>query len=172
MNKNENLLIRPMIAADIKVIAQQFCPPRSSVAETTKTWENYFKEQQENIRTVGILEKNGQILGYGSLLRRSGYPHFSNFPEINAIWIDEKHRRVGLGTQLIAWLENLARKEGYNQIGIGVGLYRDYGAAQKLYFALGYRPDGHGITYKCQPVTPGEKYPVDDDLILWLVKAL
>jgi hypothetical protein len=43
---------------------------------------------------------------------------------------------------LIKWLENLASQEGYNEIGIGVGLYRDYGPAQQLYFQLGYIPDG------------------------------
>ncbi len=91
---------------------------------------------------------------------------------MNAIWIDENHRREGLGTALIKWIEDLAVEEDYEQIGIGVGLYRDYGPAQKLYFQLGYVPDGNGITYKCQPTTPGQSYPLDDDLIFWLIKNL
>ena len=69
-------------------------------------------------------------------------------------------------------IENLAIEEGYHQIGIGVGLYRDYGPAQKLYFQLGYIPDGNGITYKGLMTTPGQTYPLDDDLLLWLVKPL
>ncbi|MGA8163600.1 MAG: hypothetical protein WB791_01080 [Waddliaceae bacterium] len=77
-----------------------------------------------------------------------------------------------LGKVLIKWLEDLANQEGYDQIGIGVGLYRDYGPAQKLYFQLGYVPDGNGITYKDQPTVPGQAYPLDDDLILWLMKPL
>jgi hypothetical protein len=36
--------------------------------------------------------------------------------------------------------------EEHTQIGIEVGLYLDYEAAQKLYFQLGYVPDGQGIT--------------------------
>lgn len=113
-------------------------------------------------------------MGYGSLLRKSEYPLYVDLsiPEINAIWIDENHRRHGLGKALIKWLENLALQDGFTQIGIGVGLYRDYGPAQKLYFKLGYCPDGNGITYKGKATTPGESYPLDDSLILWLQKGL
>jgi hypothetical protein len=51
-----------------------------------------------------------------------------------------------------------------------VGLSADYGAAQRLYHKLGYEPDGNGVTYDRAPVTPGQKYPLDDDLALMLVK--
>lgn len=52
-----------------------------------------------------------------------------------------------------------ASQEGYNEIGVGVGLYRDYGQAQQLYFQLGYI-EGNGITYKGQSA------------ILWMIKPL
>jgi len=55
---------------------------------------------------------------------------------------------------------------------IGVGLYQDYGRAQKLYVHLGYVPNGLGITYKYNSVVPGDSYPVDDDLVIWLKKDL
>ena len=51
-----------------------------------------------------------------------------------------------------------------------MGLYKDYGPAQKLYSKLGYSPDGNGITYKGQPAIAGQSYVLDDDLILWLTK--
>jgi 8-oxo-dGTP pyrophosphatase MutT (NUDIX family)/ribosomal protein S18 acetylase RimI-like enzyme len=167
-----NILIRPMNERDIEALVHRFSFPWSSIEKTTEKWQTYHQEQRKNIRTVAVLEMNGQILGYASLLRQSKYPHFADFCEISDLWIDENYRRRGLGRQLIAWLENLCRQEGYPQIGIGVGLYRDYGSAQKLYWRLGYQPDGHGVTYQCRPVIPGEKYTVDDDLIVWLVKNL
>jgi GNAT superfamily N-acetyltransferase len=43
----------------------------------------------------------------------------------DSLHVNEDHRRKGLGTALIKWIEQLALKEGYKQIGIGVGLYRD-----------------------------------------------
>jgi hypothetical protein len=51
-------------------------------------------------------------------------------------------------------------------VGIGVGLYQSYGSAQRLYAKRGYIPDGRGVMYKQQPVTPGFDTCVDDDLNL------
>lgn len=77
-----------------------------------------------------------------------------------------------MGTQLIRHLEELAQKEGYTRIGIGVGLYKDYGSAQRLYMQLGYIPDGQGVSYHYQPTIAGSSYPLDDELVLWLTKPL
>jgi hypothetical protein len=57
-------------------------------------------------------------------------------------------------------------------IGIGVGLYVDYGPAQQLYVKLGYVPDGSGVTHGNKTVPPGATVRVDDDLILWSMKRL
>ncbi len=169
----DEISFRPMQAEDIEIVVRDFCFPWSTVDATRELWRKYYQEQQDHIRTVAIIEQGEKILGYGSLLRHSEYPHFERkTPEINALWIGDEYRRLGLGKRLIAYLESMAQKEGYKQVGIGVGLYADYGPAQRLYFQLGYVPDGNGITYKGQPVKPGETYPVDDELILWLVKSL
>lgn len=171
---NKGLLIRPMNENDIPKIVSRYSFPWSTPEKTKALWDTYYQEQQDGIRTVAVLERDHEILGYGSLLRKSECPFFlsSNIPEINAIWIDENYRRQGLGKALIKWIENLATQEGYHQVGIGVGLYRDYGPAQRLYFQLGYIPDGNGITYKGKPTEPWQNYRLDDDLLLWLVKAL
>ncbi len=57
-------------------------------------------------------------------------------------------------------------------IGLGVGLYKDYGNAQRMYTSRGYVLDGRGITYNNVPVIPGNSVIVDDDLLLYLVKDL
>ncbi len=62
---------------------------------------------------------------------------------------------------------------GYTfEIGIGVGLYKDYGSAQRLYCKKGYIPDGHGVQYQYQPVAPGSMIRADDDLLLFFTKNL
>ncbi len=169
---SDKIIIRPMRENDIDFITVNRCPPWSTIQETKERWQHYYRDQQEGIRTVGIAELGENILGYGSLLLTSKYPHFHDFPEINDLWIYEEFRGKGFGSKLIGWLEEIAIAKGYKQIGIGVGLYADYGSAQKLYFHLGYSPDGHGVTYKYQPTVPGESYPLDDELILWLKKDL
>ncbi|HEY2810975.1 MAG TPA: GNAT family N-acetyltransferase [Rhabdochlamydiaceae bacterium] len=170
----ENFLIRSMKDNDIAKIVSHYSFPWSTPEKTQQMWETYYHEQQKGIRTVAVIEKDHEILGYGSLLRKSQccYLATANIPEINAIWIDEDYRKQGLGTALIKWIENLAIQGGYSRIGIGVGLYRDYGPAQQLYFQLGYIPEGSGITYKGQPSVAGQSYPLDDELLLWLTKAL
>ena len=167
-----NVHIRPMKKGDIAKLVVIFSFPWSTAEATRELWQRYYQEQKENVRTVAVLEKGKELIGYGSLLRQSEYPHFSNIPEINALWIGDNHRGYGLGTKLIGYLEELARKEGYKEVGIGVGLYKDYGPAQRLYFKLGYSPDGEGVTYKSQPTIPGMSYPLDDDFILWMKKSL
>jgi GNAT superfamily N-acetyltransferase len=117
---------------------------------------------------------DNEIIGYGSLLYISGYPDFKNsgIPEINDVWISGNYRRNGFGKRLIHHLERIAKNKHHKQIGIGVGLYKDYGSAQKLYVRMGYIPDGNGVTYKYQSVVPGDPYPLDDELIIWLKKDL
>ncbi len=61
---------------------------------------------------------------------------------------------------------------GYEYIGLGVGLYKDYGSAQRLYIKNGYIFDGNGLMYNNTEVKPGNDVFVDDDLLLYLTKRL
>lgn len=165
--------IRPLREQDIAVLGDLYFP-WSTREETIAKWSGYLDEQQNGARMARIVEQHGKIVGYGNLLPASQYPHFkqNRIPEINDVWVYEESRKKGVATALIAHFEQLAKHKGYTKIGMGVGLYKDYGAAQRLYFRLGYQPDGEGITYKHAAVIPGEKYAVDDGLILWLTKRL
>lgn len=51
-------------------------------------------------------------------------------------------------------------------VGLGVGLYGDYGAAQRIYVRRGYLPDGRGVMYNNQPVAPGSMMSIDDNATL------
>lgn len=159
---------------DLSEIIQTFAFPWTSPEETQSKWQRYYAEQQTKLRTVCVAKIDEEFVGYGSLVRNSHYSEFKNnrIPEINDVWISIEQRGKGFGKKIILYLEAMARREHYQQIGIGVGLYHDYGRAQKLYAQLGYIPDGKGVTYKYLPVVPGASYPLDDDLVLWLKKDL
>lgn len=174
INNTKEITIRELQKEDITALIKTFCFPWSSIEATTDKWKQYLKEHLKQIRTVFLLEKQGNILGYASLLRQSNYPSFkeNGIPEIHDVWISPEDRGNGFGKRLVQHLEKVAHQENYKQVGIGVGLYRDYGRAQKLYTHLGYVPDGLGVTYKYLPVVPGDSYPVDDDLVIWLKKDL
>jgi GNAT superfamily N-acetyltransferase len=137
-------------------------------------WAAYAAEHTQGRRLVVIAWEEEQPLGYGTLVWSPGYPSFcaASIPEINNLGVDVRVRRHGVATALVRHFEDVARRAGRSAIGLGVGLYADYGPAQQLYFQLGYRPDGKGITYADQPVPPGELVRLDDGLVLWLLKTL
>lgn len=174
MNDRNKLILQILGEEDLSEIINTFNFPWTSLQATKEKWERYYAEQQRNVRTVCIAKIQSECVGYGSLLWVSEYPGFknSNIPEINDVWISAEHRGNGFGKRLIQHLEGISRQKNHKQIGIGVGLYKDYGSAQKLYVQMGYVPDKNGVTYKCQPVVPGDSYPVDDDLVIWLKKDL
>jgi len=81
-------------------------------------------------------------------------------------------RRQGVATMLMDAAEQLARDRGIATLGITVGLFDEYGAAQQLYGRRGYVPDGRGACQGQRPLRKGMLVTVDDDLIIWLTKHL
>jgi GNAT superfamily N-acetyltransferase len=137
-------------------------------------WALYLADQAIGRRLVAIAWAGARPVGYGNLLWSPGYPPFraEGIPEINNLGVDVHVRNQGVCTALIGYFEDRAREAGKPVMGIGVGLYPDYGPAQRLYTRLGYRPDGRGITYNERTVAPGETVRLDDDLVLWMTKPL
>ena len=137
-------------------------------------FERCFAEHQSGTRRLYIADCGGAPAGYAHLVFTPGYRLFRkmNIPEIQDLFVAPDFRRQGIGAALVAHCEAAAKLRGYTGIGIGVGLYRDYGAAQRLYVRRGYLPDGAGVVYENEQVTPGEMRAVDDFLCLKLVKPL
>jgi GNAT superfamily N-acetyltransferase len=137
-------------------------------------WAGYLAEHRVGRRLSVIAWAEGAPVGYGGLVWRPAYEPFRavGVPEIDNLGVDVKVRQQGVATRLIGFFEERARERGARAIGLGVGLYADYGPAQRLYFKLGYRPDGRGITSANLPVAPMARVRLDDDLVLWLTKDL
>lgn len=135
-------------------------------------FQGYLEEQRRGQRFVWVAFDSNQFLGYVTLKLHSEYPLFKqqNIPEINDFNVLPPYRNRGVGSSLLNVAEEKA-KDFNKKIGIGVGLYPDYGAAQRLYVKRGYIPDGQGVTYQYQAVIPGHDYKVDDELILWFIKT-
>ena len=92
--------------------------------------------------------------------------------EVQELFVEAEYRQRGIGRAMVEYCEDLARDQGHTQIGIGVGLTGDYGAAQRLYARMGYIPDGQGVTYDRETVAKGDVRPMDDDMSLMLLKTL
>lgn len=130
-------------------------------------------ENQAGSRVTLIAELDGKLAGCCHLKRESAYPYFreQNIPEINDLNVFPAYRRQKVASALLDELERIAAMYTC-QVGLGVGLYSDYGNAQRMYTRRGYVLDGNGVMYKNQRVEPGCSVRVDDDLLLYLIKDL
>lgn len=159
------------------------------VDETKRLWQivdrlgyakdrDYFDRclelQQEGKRQILMAEIGGEGCAYCILNWAPKYGLYKKLgiAEIQDVNVVQEKREQGVATALIAHCEDLARQKGHKEIGISVGVHESYGPAQRLYFKLGYGPDGAGATYDRQPVAFGDSRPVDDDLCLMLLKDL
>ncbi len=138
---------------------------------------HYFVEilnQQASGEVVLLFaQRESSWLGHCNVVWHSPYPGFrqDSIPEIQDLNVRRDYRRQGVGSALLDEAERLISQRS-DRAGIGFGLYADYGAAQRLYIKRGYIPDGRGAHYGTSPVFPGETYPIDDGLVLYLVKRL
>ncbi|WMT38901.1 GNAT family N-acetyltransferase [Paenibacillus sp. D2_2] len=134
---------------------------------------NCLEENQEGKRVTLMAYCNDSIAGCCHLLYESKYPYFrdNQIPEINDLNVFPSYRRLKIASQLFDEFERIASQTS-RYIGLGVGLYKDYGNAQRMYMSRGYIADGNGITYDNVPVIPGKPVVVDDELLIYLVKDL
>jgi GNAT superfamily N-acetyltransferase len=155
-------------------------PETISAAFTALGWhkpvaqyQRYLAEQEEGQRLAFVAEWRGRFAGYVTLLWVSPYRPFAErqVPEISDLNVLPAHRRQGIGNALLDRAEAAASARS-NVVGLGVGLYADYGAAQRIYVRRGYLPDGRGIMYASQPVEPGATIRIDDDATLMLTRLI
>lgn len=137
-------------------------------------FEKQLTEQKAGTRHVFVGVVDEQDVGYCILNWQPKYRPFLRLgiPEIQDLYIIPDFRQRGFAEMLISFCEGKARARAIGRIGIGVGLHSSYGPAQRLYFKLGYGPDGQGINYDRRICEYGEIRPVDDDLCLMLLKDL
>ncbi len=160
-------IIREATRADIPLLYELY----NSIG---KKHAGYFEQVFDENITVLIAQRGGQEAGFCLFNETPRYNLYRKLkiPEIQDLNVVPQVRRHGVATSLIKHCEELARSRGYTDMGISVGLFKDYGPAQVLYVKLGYIPDGNGITCDREGVKPYTSYIVDDDLCLMMIKPL
>lgn len=78
--------------------------------------------QRKNERYQFILEDNGSVVGYVSGITEHKWFYLTD------LWVEQAHRRSGLGSRLLAVIESKARAEGMEHIylwtaGLGNSLF-------------------------------------------------
>jgi len=168
---NDKLYIRNLTHADIDVIIEE---------EIKQGWhptkDKYLSRlndanQKYCISLVAIYDH--QVAGYINLYvdKKNGPYKETTIPEIIDLGVFKPYRKLGIATALIDVVEKLARTYS-KQIYLAVGLHEGYGSAQRLYVKKGYIPDGNGAYYKDSIAAQYDTYPLDDDLVIYMIKEL
>jgi GNAT superfamily N-acetyltransferase len=165
------ILIRPLQPEDVEPITAAFRAVRWH--KPREQYERYLVEQAAGQRTVLVAFAGAEFRGYVTVAWQPDYVPFreAGVPEIQDLNVLPRFRRQGIASRLMDEAERrVSGRSG--TVGIGVGLFRDYGPAQRLYALRGYVPDGHGAAYHNQILRGGEPVRADDDLVLHLTRAL
>lgn len=167
-----HLEMMPLVANDIAEIVLSF--QNIGWNKPSSLYESYLDEAKQNLRTILVSKVDGQFCGYVTIKWKSLYRNFlnNNIPEISDLNVLPNFRKKGVGTALIKECERIAKNADYTKIGLGVGLTKDYGNAQRLYFQLGFMPDGSGLHHNHRVVNHADTVTVDDDLVIFLCKQI
>lgn len=163
--------IRDLVHEDALPLSEAFA--RIGWNKPVEQFERYAAECETGERRALLALVDGEVAGYLTVKWESSYLHFRerNIPEIVDLNVLPRFRRRRIASTLMDEAESTIAKRS-RVAGIGVGLYADYGAAQRMYVVRGYIPDGHGVFHDGTPVTPGGTTRVDDDLVLYFTKHL
>jgi GNAT superfamily N-acetyltransferase len=166
------LVLRPLAEPDVVRTAAAFAElgwPGKDEAQ----YRRYLSEQSRGDRDVFVADFEGRFAGYITVVWNASYPPFrdAGVPEIQDFNVLPAYRRKGIGSALMDAAEGLVATRS-PIVGLGVGLYADYGAAQRMYAKRGYVPDGRGLMYANAPVPPGETVRIDDDACLMYTREL
>ena len=163
--------VRQATQEDIKILYELY-------ERLGKDDNGYFEAcfEKNCIILIASQEINNQVedVGFGVLNFEPKYKLYKtlDIPEVQDLNVLADMRRQGVGSMLLEAFEYIAMDRGCEEIGISVGLSREYGPAQRLYVHMGYIPDGYGIAYDREHVEPDKHYPVNDDLCLMMIKEL
>ena len=163
--------IRQIQQADIQPIADAFA--LIGWDKPASQYERYLAEQVSGLRTVLVALVADVFAGYLTINWQPQTMLFRELgiPEIQDFIVLPHYQRQGIGTRLMDEAEARAAERS-DTVGIGVGLFSNYGAAQRLYIRRGYIPDGRGLYVHDHVVQYGESVIVDDDLVLNFTKRL
>jgi GNAT superfamily N-acetyltransferase len=134
----------------------------------------YLAEHVEPAGVSLIATSSSDAVGYVAVIWKSGYADFRSrgIPLVHQISVSEPWRRSGVATLLMDAAEQRVIDRGIATLGITVGLFDEYGPAQRMYARRGYIPDGRGACQGQRPLSAGMNVCLDHDLIIWLTKEL
>ena len=165
------LTIRSMMPGDAKILYDTYLS--YGWHPQIKTYEDYYKEQEEGERLVFIAEYEGAVKGQCTLVLHPNEGPWAGkgFPEIVDLTVFFDIHGKGIGNKLLDVAETEAARLS-DMVFLAVGVHSGYGPAQRIYVKRGYIPDGSGVWYRNKVLEQYAPCVNDDDLLLFLSKSL
>ena len=128
-----NMNIEPMTAADAAIVTEGLV--RYNLSQVPKTQDELF----ENISRK-VVSEDGEVIA-GCIAEM----YYWNVIYVDILWVDERYRRGGIGTQLLQSVEAAAREKGCNLIHLDTFDFQ----AKDFYEKQGY--EIFGVLEDCPP---------------------
>ena len=167
-----DILIRDIVKTDPKIITHE---------EHLQGWTHQKVEKYtQRLKDVAtgkcvslVAEYKGKVAGYFNVYLNSTSGKFANknIPELIDLGVFKKYRKHGIGNILMQVAEDIAKKY-CDIVCIGVGLHKDYGAAQRMYVKRGFIPDGTGLWWNGKNLKPYSDMKNDNEAVIYLSKKL
>ena len=124
---------------------------------------SYLADHAEPDGVSVIATDGSDIIGYVAIVWGSNYDGFRSrgIPLVHQVAVAGPFLRQGVATLLMDAAEQLVRDRGIATLGITVGLFDEYGPAQRLYGQRGYIPDGRGACRGQRPLSKGMQVTMD-----------
>lgn len=163
------ITVRQIKTGDAEIISKAF--QEQGWTKPIEQYQNYVRRNETGEIYTLVAFYNDSFAGYGNIFYNSTYPDFNknNIPEIVDLNTLIKFRNQKVATTIMDELERIVFKN-HTTVGIGVGLVKDYGPAQRMYVKRGYVPNGKGIYHNNINVEYFMPIQADDDLVLYLTK--
>ena len=144
------------------------------VSESVEAAHDHVADHYQGQGSTLIARLDQAVAGLVTLRWTSRNPAFAerDIPLVHQLMVAPRFRRQAIATTLMDAAEDLAARRGRKAVGITVGLFDEYGPAQRLYAKRGYLPDGRGACQGLTPLHEGQPVTMDHTLILWLTKDL
>ncbi|MCY7357188.1 MAG: GNAT family N-acetyltransferase [Rudanella sp.] len=107
------LNIRPATADDYQTIYSFLCDLEEMVLDNTAFRAIFRRNLTDSCVRYRVAEQNGEVVGFVSCHIQYLLHHTGRVGEIQELYVRPENRNQRIGHQLVAYLENMARSEGF-----------------------------------------------------------
>jgi len=115
----------------------------SMLKNIKQRWERIH--QDSHYQTL-VIEQDSHVIGYAGFIQEYTWEFDGGYLRIQAFVIDQAHRGKGIGKQLMAVIEQIAKGQGFKMIQLNSGNREESHPAHTFYQGLGF--DSYSIGFR------------------------